>query len=139
MKKISCNKVLILFNKTIFSHKIFNFFNFDESQIFISKNIGNRLGSTIENDNIINIFYNLNNGVCGIYYLTGRELDIVKNILFDKNINKNLFIFEVINKSLEMGAKFKANFIKNKKYILEIQDNRTLSKLKTYYVKNFNA
>lgn len=137
LKEVSSSGVLILFSKILFSHQIFNYFNYNESQIFISKHLDYKIGSIINNDKINNLSFNLNNKCCGIYYLTSNELKYIKSIYKYTNNLDNLFIFEIINRSIDLGAIYKPNFISDKKLLYEIKNNYTLEQLKKYYVKNF--
>lgn len=140
LNKITTNNVLIFFNKIIFSHEIFNYFDFHESQIFISKYSSYKIGSIINKNTskIENLFFNLDNRCCGIYYISGKELDYIKLIYESYFHIDNLFIFEIINKSIDMGGIYKPKFINKKRLLYEIKNNNTLDQFRKYYAKNFN-
>jgi choline kinase len=137
LQHIESDYVLILFNKILFSHKIFNRFDYDSSTVFINDNDSNtyNIGCILnDNDSIENLFYNLPNKTCGIYGLAKSELDILKSI----DINDNFFIFEVINEIISSGGEFRSKYIENPKNIIHIENNNTLKKIKRYYAQNFS-
>lgn len=134
---ITSEYVIILFNKILFNHKIFNRLDYDHSSIFISDFDQNtyNIGCVINGESKIeNVFYNLPNKICGIYGLAKNEIDILKSI----NINDNFFIFEIINDILASGGEFRPKVISNHKNIMHIENNSTLKKLKRYYAQNFS-
>lgn len=138
LQKSTAKSVIVLFHKIVFSHEIFNFFNFNESQILISKSEEYPIGCTICDNKILNLFYNLQNRCCGIYYVTNLELFYLKKLL-DTEHHDNKFIFELINKTISMGGRYKPRYLLSKKSIYIIHNNKTLNKFKKYYGKNFNA
>lgn len=133
----NADRVLIIFNKVILSHNIFHFFNFNYSQIFISDYIDYSVGSTLNNSSIINLFYNLDNKCCGIYYITGHELKCLKEICLRDNID-NVFIFEIINRTIDMGGNYRFNKVTNKNSIFIVNNNKTLEYIKKYANKYFS-
>jgi choline kinase len=95
---------LVLFGYTILSNNILNQINIQDkiSKIFITNNNENKLGCVIHNNRIENIFYDLDNKLEDIYFLTQTDAIILQKILNDKNIvTKNMFIFEFINKLID--------------------------------------
>lgn len=93
---------LILFGDTIISKKTFAKFNTNNgSQVFLSKKNKNRLGCIINDGKIENISYDLDNYLSEIYYLTKEDMLTIKHLLNNK-INSNYFIFEIINKLIDM-------------------------------------
>ena len=102
---------LILFGDLILSKKIFDkFINKNDSQIFISKQNKNRLGCIINDNKIENISYDLDNYLTDIYYLTKFHANMIQNLLTNK-INYNCFIFEIINKLIDMNQNIKPLFL----------------------------
>ena len=130
------HNLLILFNRILLSHKIFNRFDYSTSQVFISEK-ETKIGSIIKNNKIHNLFYNLRNGCCGIYYISKKDINVLKSVLEEENLN-NLFAFEIINKMINLGVDMRPNFIKKSQFVYEINNNKNLQKLKRYYVKNFS-
>lgn len=93
---------IILFGDTIISKKTFDkFIPQNGSQIFVSKKHKNRLGCIINDSKIENISYDLDNYLAEIYYLTKDHARMIKNLLGNK-INYNCFIFEIMNKLIDM-------------------------------------
>ena len=93
---------LILFGDTIISKKTFAKFNTNNgSQVFLSKKNKNRLGCIINDGKIENISYDLDNYLSEIYYLTKEDMLTIKHLLNNK-VNSNYFIFEIINKLIDM-------------------------------------
>lgn len=140
INKSSADNILIIFNKIIFSHQIFNFFDFTKSQIFVSDNVDYGIGSILDmtNNRVLNLFYNLDNKCCGIYYIAQQDMRYVRHII-DNNNCDNLFIFEIINKSIDIGANFYSSKISEKKMIHVIQNNKALEHFKKYYAKYFSV
>lgn len=71
------------------------------------------LGCTIDNDNIKNIFFGLENKYIGISYIN----DAVKSFVLDNcefDNNKNKFLFEIINKCIYEGYSCRASTLKSK-------------------------
>lgn len=137
----TADHVVLLFNKILFHHKIFNRLNYDQSHIFINDNVLNeyKLGCIINNGIIDNIFYNLPNKLTGIYVLTGKELELLKKLVQEhKNID-NMFIFEIINFIISMGGTFIPKTVESHKHILCINTSEGLQKIKRFYAKNFNT
>lgn len=134
---INSNYAIILFNKILFTHKIFNRLDYSTSSVFVnnSENNNYNIGCIINNDIVIeNLFYNLPNKICGIYGLAKNELDILRSI----DINDNFFIFEIMNEIIASGGKLKPKYIDNYKNIIHIENNSTLKKIKRYYAQNFS-
>lgn len=137
MKRVTSNYVIILFNKILFSHTIFNRLDYNNSSIFVNNAESNtyNIGCTINNGSTVeNLFYNLPNKTCGIYGLAKQELDILSSI----DINDNFFIFEIINEIISAGGVFKPKYIDGHKNIIHIENNSTLKKIKRYYAQNFS-
>lgn len=134
---VQSDYAIILFNKIVFNHTIFNRLNYNSSCLFIDNSEDNsyNLGCIINNNIVSNIFYNLPNKLCGIYGLAKSEISLLKNI----EINDNLFIFEVMNNLIENGSVFEPKHIQKKKSVFNINNNIVLKKLKRYYAKNFSA
>lgn len=134
---VKSDYVIVLFNKILFSHKIFNRFDYNSSCVFVNNTESNtyNVGCTINNDSIVeNLFYNLPNKTCGIYGLAKKELEILSSI----NINDNFFIFEIINEIISSGGSFKPKYIDGHKNIIHIENNSTLKRIKRYYAQNFS-
>jgi len=138
MPYVTSDYLLIMFNKTLFSHKIFNRFDYDSSSIFINDSESNsyNIGCVLSKDSlsIENLFYNLPNKTCGMYGLAKYEMDILRSL----DINDNYFIFEIMNQIIASGGRFIPKFIENNKHIMNIDNNNVLKKIKRYYAQNFS-
>lgn len=102
--------ILILFGYTILSNAILDEINTTEkvSKIFITNNKDNKLGCVINNSRIENIFYDLDNKLEEIYFITKHDSSLLRKILEDKKlVCKNMFIFEFINKLIDNNVHIK--------------------------------
>lgn len=138
------NTTLILFNSTLFNYKIFDYIKKTKhSGIFIDDHLKNtyKIGCNIDtkNQRINNLFYGLDNKLCGIYFLNNSENNHLKQILGNNNQNlDNNFIFEIINNIINMGGIFNPINIDHN-LINQINSNSTLKKTIRYYAKNFSS
>lgn len=138
------NTTLILFNSILFNYKIFdNIKKTKNSGIFIDNHLKNtyKVGCNIDskNNKVNNLFYGLDNRLCGIYFLNESEHKHLKQIL--NNSHKTLdnsFIFEIINDIINMGGTFDPITIDHN-LINQITSNSTLKKTIRYYAKNFSS
>lgn len=99
-----------ILNKAIFK-------NFDKaigSQIFISKYTNNENqnpGCIInDNENVENINFDLDNSIEDIFYIDKSCAKFLQSIITNSK-NYNNFIFELLNKSIDYGFKFKPKVI----------------------------
>jgi hypothetical protein len=96
---------MILFGDTIISKKTFDKFKTTNgSQIFLNRKQKNKLGCVINNERIEHISYDLDNYLSEIYYLTKDHANTLKQLL-DNKIYHNYFIFEMINKLIDLDQK----------------------------------
>jgi choline kinase len=104
---------MIFFGDLILSRKTFDkFMPQNGSQIFINQKNKNRLGCVINNSKIENIAYDLDNYLSEIYFLTKNHSIMIKDLLKNK-INHNCFIFEIINKLIDMDQTISPLFSEN--------------------------
>lgn len=141
LQNSTADHIVIIFNRVLFHHKIFNRLNYDRSYVFINDNSLNeyKLGCIINDGLIDNIFYNLPNKLTGIYILTGEELRIMRSFIKKSGSIHNMFIFELINSIISMGGKFIPKVVESHKHILCINTSEGLQKVKRFYAKNFNT
>lgn len=97
--------ILIISGYTILSQSFFKNFDRSKSQIFIDPTNASKLGCIINNDNIENIFYDLDNRIHPMFYLAQSDVDIFSKFINIKN--HNAFLFEIINKCINTGCSFK--------------------------------
>lgn len=108
---------MIIFGDTHLNKKIFDRFDASNgSQIFLSLQNNHNLGCTISlNNNISNIDYDLSNYIYNIYYIQKEHIKSLCDLVA-KADNYNCFIFELINKLIEIPyTKIKPLFIDQKK------------------------
>ena len=68
------------------------------------------IGVTIQNNKATMLSYGLPVKWCQIAFITGKELKILKNILYKlQGSQKKLLSFEIINKMISMGANFECH------------------------------
>lgn len=137
------DSTLILFNKVLFHYKIFNYLTRNkDSKIIIDNSSKNfyKIGCNINSQtNIVNnLFYGLDNKLCGIYFLRGRENDMLMETLESRNNLDNEFVFEIINSIIEQGGRFSPMFVDHK-LVNQIDSNSALKKTIKYYAKNFSS
>lgn len=113
---------LILSGYTIFNQSFFKSFNRNCSQVFIDPNNGTKLGCIINNNRIENIFYDLNNKIHSIFYISSSDVDIFNQFITIKN--KNAFLFEIINKCISKGCKFIPTTVSTKSIKYYKYDNK---------------
>lgn len=108
---------LILFGDQLLNTNIFdNFERSEKSKVFINKNSKNRLGCTINDNNIIeNITYDLENYLQEIYYFSQNDIRLVKELAINK-LYYNYFIFELVNKLIDNKVEIIPFNVNNKKH-----------------------
>lgn len=108
--------VLIVYGDLIFNNETFDFPINKSSILYDSYGymIGSQIGCTILDNNLENMFYNLNNKWAQITFLTGRELKLMKQIAYDRGREK-LFGFEACNEILNKGGTLDCHSPKNMK------------------------
>lgn len=104
--------LLILFGHTMIPNNLLNQIdpNKKTSQVFISNNSDNKLGCVINHisQKIENIFYDLDNKLEEIYFITKKDSISLREMLASKNIvTKNMFVFELLNKLIDNNAHIK--------------------------------
>jgi choline kinase len=96
---------IILFGDNIIKPNTFKTFqSTDETQVFINSKIKTRLGCIIQNNTIYNISYDLDNYLSEIYFIPKNQIDIFKKLISNP-INHNHFIFEIINKMIDLNLR----------------------------------
>jgi choline kinase len=103
---------LIIFGDSILSSKTFT--KFDKSigsQIFINKNARNKLGCVIQNSEIQNISYDLDNYLSEIYFISKKDAQELAKLLSNTDIH-NYFIFEILNKMIDNRCVIKPFYVR---------------------------
>lgn len=121
LKNIQLADTLIILGYTFLDNNTFREFQTTNgSQVFISENIESSLGCIINNNQIENISFDLDNYLRNIYYLTRKDVKLILDMM---NSNKyyNYFLFELVNKLIDAGSiinpfKCKQTILKSKNY-----------------------
>lgn len=74
--------------------------NDNESKIFINNKKKSKLGCVVENATIQNIFYDLDNYLSNVYYISKDHISNLLEIVSNPSYH-NYFIFEIINKLID--------------------------------------
>jgi CTP:phosphocholine cytidylyltransferase-like protein len=113
------NDCLIMFGDQIINKNTFHRFNpVEGSKVFLSKNNKNPLGCIIGDNKIENIAYDLDNFLCNIYYLCNQHTNLLKDMLTNSKIY-NYFIFEIINRMIDINNNISPLFISHKESRLQ--------------------
>lgn len=131
---------LIMFGKTLFDYRIFDkAIKSKVSSVFLdtSKKNRYRIGCNIDIDGgINNLFYNLDNKLCGIYLLKNIEHKYLLDILKTENCD-NYFIFEIINRIIDRNGRFEPIYVAHND-IIQIDSHDSIKKAKRRYAKNIS-
>jgi CTP:phosphocholine cytidylyltransferase-like protein len=112
------NDTIITFGDTIIDRRLFAQFDIGKrfSQIIVSHNNKNKLGCIISSLKIQNLFYDLDNKIEEVFYFTKQDAKTLQKFLENNNLSiKNMFIFEIINKLIDMKMDIRP-LIQNTKY-----------------------
>lgn len=104
------SKLLLVYGDLVFNSKTFEALNLDTSQIIIDNNgqiLEGEVGLTVNNHYVTYFAYGLPTKWTHIALLTGRELQLFKQLVGNKNFKKH-YGFEIMNMLLEQGCKLKA-------------------------------
>lgn len=99
--------ILIVYGDLVFNRK--TFLPIEENSCLLLNKEGKNdcIGANIENNFVEHLVYTSKNKWGHIAYLTGKELELFKLFIHNKDYEK-LFASEIINFSIERGAKFEA-------------------------------
>lgn len=121
IKNYLISDTFIILGYHILDKKLFENFNTKlGTQIVVTPNNQKQTGCIINNNQIDNISFDLPNYVDDIYYLSMKDSATLQQIVSDIQY-KNYFLFELINKLIDLGAVvrplfYKTNKNKNKYY-----------------------
>lgn len=105
----------VLFGYSIFKKEIFQNFNKTYSQIFVNNKTKNHIGCVINENSVNHICFDLTNYIMDIYYISKKDSPLMKELTTISKY-KNCFIFEILNKMIDLGIDIKPT-IKNYKNI----------------------
>ena len=98
---------------------MFNSFE-NKSHLYENPNNMDGLGCTLNKaGSVEHIFYDLNSPIADIYYIDNNDIEIFKKILFRKE-HRNYFVFELLNKMIDVGVDFSLSSCKSKKAFQKI-------------------
>lgn len=99
---------IIFFGDHIIKPATFGSFKLsNESQVFINSKNKTRLGCIVQNQNVYNIAYDLDNYLSEIYFISKDHIDNFKSLISNP-MNHNHFIFEILNKMIDLNLKIKS-------------------------------
>lgn len=102
---------MILFGDSLISNKVLDKFKEKRgSQVFVDTKNKTKLGCIINNTKIENISYDLDNYLPDIYFISRQHIDIFRKLITDPN-NYNNFVFEIINKMIDLNHTITPHFI----------------------------
>lgn len=116
------NTILMFGDYLVDDKTLLNFKNhINNSTVIVTNNKKNKLGCVVNNSNVQNIFYDLDNTIEEIYYICRNDIGILNSILDDSNIPiNNMFIFEIINMMIDKKVNIKP-LIQTQKYTRKIK------------------
>jgi len=123
------SRILIIYGDLVFGQKALEVLDYSTSAIFaLGDFIGEEeVGCVINNHgNLEHMMYDLPHKWSQIAYFQGKELDYLKEIVWNKNNNK-LFGFEVINRIIEKGGRFSCEYDKDIK-IVDVDTSKDIQK-----------
>jgi CTP:phosphocholine cytidylyltransferase-like protein len=105
---------LIINGNTILNKKIFESFKpTNISQVFVNQNKKiSDVGCVIGNSRVENFSLDLTNNIYNIYYLSKKDSTTLANMLDNKK-HSNYFVFELLNKMIDIGVCFNPVYVKN--------------------------
>jgi len=113
LKASVTEKVLIVYGDLVFSSNIFQYLNRNTSCILIDDNNYMKDGEVgiilDEHGNLSRMAYGLPNKWMQILWITGKEIDILKSVAYNRDYDKH-FGFELLNLAVDNGAKLKGIF-----------------------------
>ena len=121
------DRVLIIFGDVLLNEDTIASIDFNKSSIIISEYMNdNEVGCNINaKGNLEYMMFDLPNKWGHIMYLTGKELKLFKDLVFNKS-NEKKFCFEIINEIIDRGGKIKGIHINESSVILDIDNSRDL-------------
>jgi hypothetical protein len=113
MGLVTHNNCFIINSSFVFSTKIKSVVSkhFNDSGVLVTKTNGH-IGYTIDNEYLLNCYYDLPHNLLDGMFIHNKDLEIFKNICLNKI--DNLYLFEIINRSIESKIRFKPINITNK-------------------------
>lgn len=127
----NCKKLMVVYGDLVFNSTTLKHLSFDQSSIIIAQQGMEieEVGCTIDNNNqLINLMYDLPNKWGQIAFFINKELELLKQLCWDDK-NNSKFGFEIINKIMDRGGKFQCVQHKNI-HIVDIDSSKDIEKAK---------
>lgn len=104
------SETLVVSGNTFLKTSLFNnFSDTTKSSIFVSKNIQvSNIGCVLTNNIVENISFDLANTLYDMYFLSSADSVLICDLLSNEKY-RNYFIFEILNKLIELGHIINAN------------------------------
>jgi choline kinase len=132
---VTTDRVVIVYGDLVFNKPALNCpFDNESALVLIESMKKDEVGCVIQNNKIVQMFYDLPNKWGQIAYLTGNELESFKKLTLNKyeeeSSSRRLFGFEMFNKIIDEGGEFQAMIPKRAKAI-DIDLSKDLQAAKT--------
>ena len=125
----NCSKLMVVYGDLVFNSETLKGIFFKESSVIVAnQEMGNEeVGCVInKQQQLTNLMYDLPNKWGQIAVFVNKELELLKQLCWDKK-NNNKFGFEIINQIIEKGGRFKCIQNKNIK-IVDIDSSKDIQK-----------
>jgi len=122
-------RVLIIYGDLVFDKEALRVLTYDTSSVFALDNfIGEEEVGCIINEegNLGHMMYDLPRKWSQIAYFQGKELEYLKEIVWNRN-NSKLFGFEIINKVIEKGGRLRCDYAEDIK-IVDVDTSKDIQK-----------
>ena len=122
-------RILIIYGDLVFNKNALEVLNYNTSSVFaLGDFMGEEEVGCIINHkgNLEHMMYDLPQKWSQIAYFEGKELDYLKQIVWNRN-NNRLFGFEIINKIIEKGGRFECKYVEDIK-IVDVDTSKDIQK-----------
>lgn len=121
--------VLIVYGDLVFTRKTLLSIN-DSSCLMLNKTgKSDCIGANLADNTVEHLVYTSKNKWGQIVYLTGKELELFKSVIHNKDYEK-LFTSEIINYTIERGAKYEAVYAQGP--LIELDTIQDIVKMKIF-------
>lgn len=131
LRAATTQNVIIIYGDLFFTNKTINIEYKNKSFLCISNEMKTEeVGINIYNNNIVSLFYDIVPKWGQIMYLVGKELSLLKNIVFNSE-NDKMFGFQIINDIIDNHGSFSSVYLKHPVY--DIDTTKDLKHVKEKY------
>lgn len=108
LRAATTDNIVIIHGDLVFNKQCLKApFDLDSIAIITQAIKDDEVGCTIERGLVEHVFYDLPNNWSQIVYLTGKELDLFRKLVWNKDHN-HMYHFEILNEVIDKGGKIKA-------------------------------